>query len=283
MKARFKPRGRLWWAALALLLAACEGSLLPVDTPTPTWALTGPTLQPSPTILPLRATEVPEEYIGVNNPTAAALPPGGALPPLPVPGVRPEGDRIQVEVTALDGMLLRGDLYQSSAVRLPGVLLLAPDVAGWGAFPLKLHNAGFTVLVMAVRQGTALADFQVMLQALMNGEVDPARLGVVGAESGADVALLGCAGDLLCDAAALLSPSDSPALRDALIAFNPRPLFLTASQSDSASFGAVQALQAASSAAFFQPFADAGRGAALLTNRPDLGDLLIAWLEQNLV
>jgi 2-C-methyl-D-erythritol 2,4-cyclodiphosphate synthase len=120
-----------------------------------------------------------------------------------------------VEITAEDGVLLQGELYVITDVLAPGVLLLADDGASWGDFPDKLYAAGYTVLVMPVRPANALSDFHVMLQTLINGVADPARLGVVGAGNGANVALLGCADDDLCDAVALLSPLPDPALLDA--------------------------------------------------------------------
>lgn len=272
-----------WWFGWLALLAGCAG-LSP--TPTPTRELSGPTLASSPTFMPRFATEAPLGLgeAGQNNPTAAALAPGGAMPPLGVDAVFTGDAQRGVKITAADGALLAGDLYQGGTVRLPGVLLLAESRAMWGDWPAALHGAGFTVLVMDMRPDFLAADFAVMLQALASGEADPARLGVIGAGRGADAALRGCAQELLCDAVALLSPSGDPALSEALARYNPRPLFLAASQDDPESFAAVEALRAAASGEVqFQPFASAGVGAAMLQLRPDLGDLLIAWLKRTLV
>lgn len=267
----------------ALLLAACA-EVSP--TLTPTAALSGPTLEPSPTFIPDAPADAPAAiiYEGQNNPTAAALAPGAAMPPLVVSQSAFGGAGQTVEITAEDGALLFGDLYVNTTVLAPGVLLLAEERSAWGDFPALLHTNGLTVLVMEVRPAAALADFRVMLQALINGVADPARIGVVGAGRGADVALLGCSADLLCDAAALLSPSNNPALLEAVPRFNPRPLFLTASQEDIEAFSAIQAIQSrATGEVLFQPFERAGSGAALLQNRPDLGNLIAAWLQMKLV
>ena len=90
---------------------------------------------------------------------------------------------------------------------MPGLLMLASDRTAWGDFPMKIHEAGYTVLAVNVRQDAPASDFTVMIQSLNTGEADPARLAVMGADTGADAALKGCAGDLLCDAVVLLSPS----------------------------------------------------------------------------
>jgi hypothetical protein len=266
---------------ITFALAACDDVGQPTATPLPP-TFTGPTVAPSPTVNVVQMTNVPfdEVFVGQNDPTAAALPRDAALPPL---GVGPAGDAQQVAITAEDGAQLAGVLYQSGAVRLPGVLLLAESPQAWGDFPKQLHDAGFTVLVMGVRPEAALADFRVMMQSLSSGEADPARLGVVGAGVGANVALLGCSGEPLCDTAALLSPSNGTSLVNAMLAFNPRPLFLTASQDDADSFAAAKSLQsAARGEVLMQPFDTAGHGVALLINRPDLSNLIIQWLKRQL-
>jgi hypothetical protein len=270
-------------AILILLLAACEGE---TPTLTPTRELSGPTLEASATFMPEQPTNAPPEavFVGQNDPTAAALAPDSALPPLAVPGSLAEGDLQSIEITADDGTQLLGDLYVSPVARMPGVVLVAPEGSGWGDFPRDLHAAGFTVLVMTPREISQVEDLRVMLKSLSSGTALPDRLAAVGADVGADMVLMGCASEPLCDAAALLSPSDSAALLDAMVTYNPRPIFLTATQEDTVSYNAITALQAASAPgmAFFQPFETAGHGTALLLNRPDLGDLLIEWLHQQL-
>jgi hypothetical protein len=271
---------------VVLLLVACDPAL---PTPTPAPPLSGPTVEASPTIFPRQPTDIPFDipydgyYEGSNDPTAAALAPGAALPPLNIGTPAPRDAGQTIAITAQDGALLPGILFQSlDPVRLPGVLLLSPKFTDWGTFPQKLYNAGFTVLAMDLRE-EGLLDFEVMIRALSTGEADPASLAVVGGAAGADVALLGCAGEMLCDTAVLLSPSNNPALMDALKAYDPRPVMLSASEDDPDSFGSAQKLQAAARGEVqFQPFASAGHGAAMLFNRPDLGDLIIQWLERQI-
>lgn len=268
------------------LLTACDSILPPAVDPTTERTLTGPTIAASETLGFEQPTDIPfdEPDYGQNDPTAAALAPGAALPPLAV-GTAPASQSnlpVSVEITAMDGSMLQGDLFQGGANRLPGILLLSETLDDWGNFPVKLHDAGFTVLVMGLRDG-ALLDFPVMMQALSSGEADPASLAVVGAGGGADLALLGCAGDMLCDTVVLLSPSGDSALPNAMSAYNPRSLMLVASEDDSIAYPAIQALQAAASGeVLFQPFASAGSGGQMLTNRPDLGDLIISWLTRQI-
>jgi hypothetical protein len=268
---------------LMLLLAACDTLTAPTGTPLPT--LSGPTIEPSPQVARPNPFEmVPDEFIGVNDPTAAAMAPDSALPPMVNPASTPDGIRQPVEIVAEDGAMLTGDLYLMPGDRRPGVLLLAQDHLFWGDYPLKLVDAGFTVLVMDMRSSDvigALPDFEVMLRSLSSGLAQPDRLAVIGSNIGADLALFGCGAELLCDAAVLLSPAG---LLDAVTAmgnYGDRPILLTASDEDTAAFAAITALQgAALGEVLFQPLTGAGTGTDMLFTRTDLGDLIIQWLQQ---
>jgi hypothetical protein len=184
-----------------------------------------------------------------------------------------------------DGARLEGDLYQLGAERVPGVLILATDRTAWGDFPARVQEAGFTVLVIGLRDPASESDFQAALQAFTEaGAVDSARIGVIGAAETADLAFIGCAADLLCDIAVLLSPIQRAPLLNVMAAYNPRPLLVAASEDDAESFATAQALQeSASGEALFQPFTSAGQGTAMLQNRPDLTTLIVTWLTRWLV
>ena len=267
-------------ACVLMALGACDDVSV---TPTLERTLTGPTIEPSATFRArLPGDYVPDEFVGISDPTAAALAPGAAMPPLGVPGSARNGDQQSVEVTADDGTQMVGDLYMSMALRQPGVLLFAPDRAGWGDFPVTLHAGGFTVLVLGMRDEHQAEDMRAAIQSLSQS-ASPDQLGVIGAGEGADAGLLGCAGEGLCKALVLLSPSDAPGLLDAVGRYNPRPLFLAATQEDTPSFNGISAIRgAATGPVFFQPFDKAGYGTALIENRPDLGALIVQWLQQNL-
>ncbi|MBZ0286498.1 MAG: hypothetical protein K8I30_02710, partial [Anaerolineae bacterium] len=132
-------------AGLLLTFAACATE---IPTLTPTRPLSGPTIAPSEAPFNGPPSEAPPEMsgeIGLVDPTAAAMPRDSVLPPLAVGEPSQAGQR--VEVTAEDGALLIGDLFQTPGERVPGVLLLGTDRSAWGGFPEQLHAAGFTVLV----------------------------------------------------------------------------------------------------------------------------------------
>jgi len=267
---------------LALLLTACDGE---PPSPTPTRALSGPTLAASPAPFTGPPTEAPPDIeggIGQNDPTAAALPGGAALPPMVIG--TPGSGRQQVEITADDSVLLYGDLLQNREVRMPGVLLLGTDRTAWGDFPERLYTSGYTVLIMEIRDGAGEADVRVMIEALTSGMADPGRIAVIGAARGADLALVGCAAVAACDMALLLSPLQEQTLLNAISRYNPRPLLQAVSQEDEESFATAQALDAAATGEkLFQPLENAGRGTAILLNRRDVGDLIIQWLQRVLV
>lgn len=277
-------RYRLLSTAVLLALAACD-TLLPPPTMTPTSVLSGPTIEASPTLNLVQATNISfDAVVATSNATVAALAPDSVVPPILIGTPSANSIGQPVSVTAQDGTQLTGTFYQKSdGVRRPGVLILGADVNAWGDLPFRIYDADFTVLVMPLRSTNALADFTVMLQALTSGDADPSRLAVIGALDGADVTLLGCAVDKLCDTAILISPSNSPAMLQAMGAFSPRTVLMVASQDDPISFPAVQALQPMNRGeVLVQPFASAGRGTDILAKRPDLIDLMVAWLQRQI-
>jgi hypothetical protein len=267
---------------LFLLLSACD--LVGTDpTITPTRALSGPTLEPSATIVIQTSDELAGTIsAGQNEPTAAAVQSGGALPPLPIASEAPGSVVQTVEIPVSETVKLVGDLYESGVARVPAVLILGADRKAWGDFPAKVQAAGFTVLVM--QTPASADDFRTVMLTLSDaGTVNPGRMAVIGAEGGADMTLIGCAVDMLCKTAVLLSPLDQATLLNVLKDYNPRPLMMTASQNDTQSFPVVQALQAAATGeVLVQPLEVGTRGAALLQARPDLGDLIIQWLQRQL-
>ncbi len=254
------------------VLAACDS---PLPMPTPTRALSAPTLAPSPEVLPILPAFDPAQRggLGQSDPTAAALPAGAELPPLPV-GTRALGAAFQaVQVTIASG-ILEGDLYTpSSDLRVPGVLLLAADRAAWLDFPLRLRDAGFTVLSIAYNTDDPSA-FASLIQTLIRvGTVDPTRIAVAAADSAAALALNGCGADALCDAAALLHPQG--VTPDAVLRFNPRPLLIAAPAGDSAAAEALRPAVAGDAFFLYVPGSFAG-GQALALGAP--GAQMIEWL-----
>ncbi len=259
------------WGVILLLatcicFAACD-TLLPPPTLTPTTILSGPTIEASPTLNLVQPTNVSfDAVVATGNATVAALAPDSVVPPALVGTPAANSSSQTVVITAQDGTLLNGIFYQKSdGVRRPGILMLGADVNAWDSLPQRIFDANFTVLVMPLRPDNAQADFTIMLQALTSGDADPARLGVIGALEGADTTLLGCSVDKLCDTAILLSPSNSPAMQQAMGAFSPRTVLMVASQDDTISYPAIQALQPINRGeVLMQPFTSAGRGTDIL-------------------
>ena len=254
------------------LLAACDSE---VPTAIPTRTLSGPTTEPSAVFYPDFPTQAPFNP-GISDPTAAALPRDADLPPL----VLDSGAGIQtIQLTAGDGTALNGDLYPSlSGERTAGILLIAPNRAAWGDLPLRLRERGFTVLSMDMRDNAPLGDAIAMLEGLAGaGTVDPARIGVAAAEIGADLALVMCAGDMLCDALAMITPVDERGV-GYLDSYLPRPLWMAVGQDDPA-FTIADRFRANAPNAFqFNVAISAERGASLIAVDSTMADGLITFL-----
>jgi len=255
------------------LLTGCLPDPLPPTAVPPTIAAF-PT--PPPTVL---------RNPGQNDPTAAALPSGGALPPLPVALSTSETGGQAVQIVTGDGTLIMGELYASAdGRRLPAVLLLAPDRAGWLDLPLRLQAAGYTALSVSLRLESSetapppLGDFTAVMDALMEvAAVDPGRVAVVGGGLGADAALAGCASDPRCDALALfgVTPSISTV---ALLQYNPRPLFLSQGTDSPGYIAAGQIRASARSPLRYEEVATMADGPELIQRQPALIDALTDWL-----
>ncbi len=264
---------------LALLAGCAAGETAP--TLTPTAGLSAPTLAPSPTVQILNSDELYGDTSigGQNNPVAAALPSGGELPPL-MSGTLTLGGAQSIQTVLADGTLLNGDLYINGDFRVPGVLLLAPDRLAWGLLPLQLHSAGMSVLVVDLPpNATDITTILISFSEL--NAVDPARLGVIGADSGANMALNGCAIYAACDALVLLSPDGRDSLPSLMPNFNPRPLLISVAQTDTEAYLTSVALAGLSGDAQLVTY-DSGRGASLLALYPDLTNTIVTWMTEHL-
>ncbi len=276
---------RFFTAIVCLLMFAACDNVAP--TLTPTRPLSGPTLESSPTVLPLLPAHEPTQFLyqGQDDPTAASLPRFAELPPLNSGTSEPGASHHTITVTAADGTQLPGDLYPNPGTSSqPGILLLAADNSAWLDFPLRLQAANYAILVMTPRAtdgATTLGDFEAMLRAL--GQVsDPGHLAVIGAETGADMGLIGCAQEMLCDALVVLTPTDQVAAQAMIPRYNPRPLFVAAAKGDSG-YGLAQFLRgAAQGDTGYADQSGSARGAALLQADSSLSDQIITWLGKQL-
>lgn len=254
-------------------LAACDNV---APTPTPTRVISGPTLAASPEIFPFIPTNpaFEDEIAFGNDPTAAALPRDSELPPLAVDPMLAEQEII---ITAADGMLLPGWLYVNPLVeRAPGVLVLGDDLAALRPLAERLRDAGFSALAITLRD---VGDFDSALTAFSRvGLVDPGRLAVVGAATGANQAFVGCAVNNLCDGAAVFSPVDDALLFARMPTYGTRGLFLSAGLDDAA-YGVVERMRAAADGdVIFAGVPGSGVGLALFEADAGLFDGLVTWL-----
>ncbi|MGB7341409.1 MAG: hypothetical protein WBC91_21110, partial [Phototrophicaceae bacterium] len=227
------------WLILILVITACD--VLPqAITPSPTRRFSAATLAPTEAITIQNSDEIYGDTIrdGQSNATAAALPVDAPLPPLQSGGVSATGAQ-PIQIFLADSTLITGDLYEHGSTdnRSAGILILAQEATSWGNLAPQLFEAGYTVLVVNLGNRLFADDLNVLLRSLSeNGAVDPARIAVIGAESTADMALLGCAIDAICDAVVMLSPQSRGAILNLLPKYNPRPMFISDSPSNSDSY-----------------------------------------------
>jgi hypothetical protein len=283
---------------LFLLLVACDSLVPEAATLTPTRAVSGPTIEPSATVLNLMPTEAPPDIGGPGKsiPDAAGVPFGSQIRPIEL---TPSADQMRqgmtpVQITLHDGQVVIGDLYENLPVqleqeliqqRLPGIMLLGSPKGAWRDLPLQIRDAGYTVLVVDLGLNATSDDFALTLLSLSEANsVNPGLMAAVGLDDGADLALIGCAVDLLCDTVVLISPRSRDTLVNLMANFNPRPLMVVASQEHAESYQTALALRNVAAGDFsLQEYPGAARGLELIETHDDLGAHIIAWLERTLI
>lgn len=282
-----RPRLIVTLSVVALVISSACSVLPQAPTPTPTRAITAPTLEASPTARIRTSDELygSATRSGYNDPTAAALPNSGALPPL-ASGTEDATGAEPVEVVLEDGEIISATLYRNlsdAGNRVPGVLVVGEEALAWALLPADIHAAGFNVMIVPLPVTPDTADMETLLTSFSEaGTVDPARIAIVGAAEAADFALRGCAFVQMCDAAVLLSPGDADAVTALLPELNPRPLFVAAGQDDTASYDTARALAAGfADNSRFAEYAT-GRGANLLALNSQLSREIVTWLTERL-
>ncbi len=266
--------------ASTLLLAGCQlpfGAAPKVpatSTPEPRW-------DPRPTIQVLISEELygdDSRSIGQTSPSLASFPAGAVLPPVRI------GDSERGVTVLLDAdTTIRGELYLRGGIRQPGILLLGADASSWEALPLQLSQNGFVVLVLETEPLTQARQVETMLQSLIAiPGVDAGSIGVIGEGRAADLAVLGCAVNSLCDSLALLSPQSRATLLNMIPTYGDRPLWLAAGANDSETYGTAKALSEAALGEVMLVEVAEGRGASMLQFQPDLANQLVQWLLSHL-
>lgn len=212
-------------------------------------------------------------HIGATSSDLASLPAGAILPPAP------SGDSARGVSLALDNRTtLKGELYKQGGRTLPAILMLGADLFAWGSLPNQLSDAGFVVLVLQTHLLPPARQVDLILQSLIAiPGVDAGAIGLIGESHSADLAMLGCAVNTLCDALALFSPTSRATLLDMIPSFGERPLWLAAGRSDSESHAAALALSQGLRGGAQLIELDQGSGADLLRAEPGLADQLVNW------
>lgn len=230
-------------APIAGLFAGCALAPFWRSAPEPT-ATVVPRVMPTPTEFVLSSEALYRDdlrHVGVTTADLASLPAGAILPPAP------SGDSERAVSLVLDHRTtLRGELYQPSSQPLPAILILGADFSAWGSLPLELSDAGFVVLVLQTSPLPLARQIETILQSLIAiPGVDAGAIGMIGESRSADLAMLGCAVNTLCDALALISPMSRSTLLNMIPSFGERPLWLAAARNNIESHAAALTLSQA--------------------------------------
>ena len=136
----------------------------------------------------------------------------------------------------------------------------------------QLEAAGFIVFALETEGRLRAGQLNTVLRSMLAiNTVDAGKIGIVGAEGSADLALLGCAINDLCDAAALLSPLSRDTLLNMMPSYDTRPLWVAAAKDDIEAYAAALALsQTALGEVQFHEL-NSGRGIDLLNEQAKPG------------
>jgi len=186
--------------------------------------------------------------------------------------VEPAPAAQNVTINSPDGVVLVGTYLAASKPNSPALLLLhqwQSDRHSYDDFAKEMQSDGFSVLAIdgrgfgestkkadgtAVAAGRAEADVKAMLGDVgaaynflaKQNNVDPARIGIVGASYGSSLALLYAADEPKVAVVALLSPGvnyfGNMPTEPAIIRIKDKPVFMTAAEDDPDSFNSVTRL-----------------------------------------
>ncbi len=262
------------------------------------------------------AQGAPEATSQVSMPAvSSASGPGGGQEPAPQPGLSPTqgqsgvpavgpaipaGAVQPVEVATADGVTLAGTFYAPPAPNSPGLVMLhmvERQRGDWDTLARSLQAEGYGVLAIDLRghggsNGSRewtkmVADAAGAYAWLANRpEVDPTRIGLVGASIGANLALNFAAADPGVKTLVLLSPGlnyRGVSTPDAMTAYGQRPVLLVASTEDREAAVAVERLQQlAQGQQSVLSLQNQGHGTAMLGRENGLEDAILKWLQETL-
>ncbi|MEO7538503.1 MAG: alpha/beta fold hydrolase [Pyrinomonadaceae bacterium] len=217
-------------------------------------------------------------------------------------------------IEAPDRVVIVGSFYEPNKPDSPAVLLLhqwQSDRHSYDEFAKRLKESGFGVLSIDGRgfgestrktDGTEigpertdvavksmLADVNAAFDLLTKQKnVDPKRVGIVGASYGSSLALMYAAGNPQVAAVALLSPGlnyfGSMKTEPAIRKYGDRPLLMVAAGDDLESATAVTKLKAAVNNDKYETtvYEQGGHGTGLFVAKVGLDDQLVSFLTKNL-
>jgi dienelactone hydrolase len=287
----------LLWVILAILiLSACQSS--PTDLPATT------STQPVSTESIVESVE--PQLTMVPTITETIEPKEEPLTEIPFTPSMEEDEvsitAIREEIEASDGLILIGTYYTpaDSESPWPGVILLHmlwSDRSAWDEYAYELAGNGFAVFALDMRGhgetggevnwDLAAEDIRLIWDNLSEREeIDPARMGIVGASIGANMALVSGANEPEVRTVILLSPGLSYAgveTTDAIKAYGERSVFIVASQEDTYAADSSEKLnELALGESKLEMYQDAGHGTFMLENQPELRGGIIDWLRDHL-
>ncbi|MCQ3929351.1 MAG: hypothetical protein DPW16_02740 [Chloroflexi bacterium] len=273
---------------LITALSACEAPA----TPTPT----EPIMQPSKTIDPILPTERQDVSVGRSDPTSAALAgEGEPSQPAQTPTPLPTLDVLPLQAVAEDGTVLQFVFYAGRSSQSPIILLLHDDKkAGeeWANFAIPLQALGYNVFVPdqrgygdsggSVDWTLAASDVQAVASSVVRlGLVSPNPIALIGAGTGANLAVTACAEITNCVTVIALSPQPSTtSLEMNPIALGNRSLFIISADDDEVGTAVAEQLNGAFGGDhFWQRYSSGGRGTSLLMNQPELPQRMAEWIQ----
>ena len=223
---------------------------------------------------------------------------GLALPPSAAPQL--------LTLRTSDGVSIAAELRVPAARPAPAVILvhmLTRTREDWARTAEQLSEAGLATLAIDLRghgaSGAAAAaedgDMNASVRDIVSArafltsrpDLCSGRIGIAGAQVGANLAILVAASDPAIRSIALLSPgSEYRNLRPeaAMKKYNERPALLLASAEDAYASRSARGLSTMGTGTRdFRLLNGAGHGTVMLARRPDLNDVLVDWFRRTLI
>jgi len=232
---------------------------------------------------------------------ATGMPPGQPLATTsPTATPSPSPDFRLLNVIAADGTELMTVFYPPQDGPAPGVLLLHMDGGrkeDWASFATRLQQAGYAAMALDLRghgDSGGEVDWETgpddvaraWAELVEQPDVGGSRTAVIGADIGANLALVVAADEPDVQAVVLLSPGlDYHGIRTegAMRAYGERPVLIVASEED---YYAAQAARTLAGLAQEPPvltlYPAAGHGLEMFDSQPGLADLIMGWLRARL-